>query len=377
MHIAIQAADLDANRIDGTRVYLWQLLKRFGKIRPEDMFSLYHREIFNSQITPPDFSNYHVSRIPQPILWTQTRFAYSLWKDKPDFLWMPVQSIPLIRRKSLRTTVTIHDLAFRYFPEHFPYKDRYKLLFLADLAIKNADTIIAVSHHTKKDILHFYPKINPEKIFVVHHGYDGKMFVGPLDKNILKTFGLENSRYILYVGALQPRKNLVTLIHAFEKLREKESFRDLKLVLAGEKAWLWEEIEQARNKSAFREDILITGRISFDTVIALYRNACVFAYPSLYEGFGLPILEAFSAQIPVVCSRGSSLDEVGGDAVISFDPYSVDDMSTRLEEALTNEFLRKMNIQKGRERLALFSWDICAQKTLDIICGQAKNTEYV
>ena len=370
MRIAIQAADLDAERIDGTRVYLWQLLKRFGSLSPKDSFLLYHRTQFNSELIPPNFSNYIVSHIPQPVLWTQTKLAMALWKDNPDSLWMPVQSLPLIRKKNLRTTVTIHDLAFRYFPQHFPSKDRYKLNILADLAIRNADSLIAVSEHTKKDILHFYPKTNPEKIFVVHHGYDSSMFSGEISRNILKRYRLENTRYILYVGALQPRKNLVTLIRAFERLRKKEGYNDLKLVLAGERAWLWEEIERAKTKSVFCNDIIITGKLPFEDVISFYHNASVFVYPSLYEGFGLPILEGFAAGVPVICSRGSSLDEVGGDAVITFDPYSEEALTHSLEQVLADTSLKESVVEKGRKRLKLFSWDICAKKTLQIIREQ-------
>jgi len=372
MKIAVQSADLDADRIDGTRVYLWQLLCRFGKLAPEEQFILYHRHAFNKQLTPPERENYVVRAIPQPLLWTQTRLSFALRKDKPDVLWMPVQSIPLLRSRSLRTVVTIHDLAFRYFPESFPRKDQFKLNFLATLAIKGADMLIAVSEHTKKDILYFYPDTDPDRIAVVHHGYDGDMFRENAGNHgaLLKKLSIKQSRYILYVGAFQPRKNLVTLIRAFELLKKREEFSDVKLVLAGERAWLWEPIVEAAKKSPNAKDIVMPGKLPFSDVIGLYQNAGTFAYPSLYEGFGLPVLEGFSAGVPVVCARNSSLPEVGGDAAVYFDPQSADELAYAIRRTLIEEVFRKECIDKGHEQLKKFSWDKCAKETLEVIRGR-------
>jgi len=374
MNIAVQAADLDGERIDGTRVYLWQLLNWFGSLAPMDTFSLYHRTTFNNQLTPPNFPNYQVHSIPQPLFWTQTRLALALRNHRPDALWMPVQSVPVFRSKKIKTTVTIHDLAFRYFPESFPWKDRYKLFALATLAIRNADRLIAVSEHTKKDILHFYPDIEAEKITVVHHGYDKEMFEKESDvsetRALLEKYKLQENRYLLYVGALQPRKNLVTLIHAFEMLKKKAGFEDIKLVLAGERAWLWESIDSAREKSRYRDDIIITGKLPFAHIKIFYKKANAFIYPSLYEGFGLPLLEGFSAGIPVISARNSSLTEVGGEAPLYFDPLSKKELANTLEDVVTNEKLREQCIAEGKKRLELFSWEKCAKETLTVIRGE-------
>lgn len=370
MKIAIQAADLDATRIDGTRVYLWQLLRRFGEIASEDEFILYHRTSFNNQLTPPNFSNYHIREIPQEWFWTQTKFLLSLKKDKPDVLWMPVQSIPVLRSRKMRTVVTIHDLAFRYFPESFPIKDRIKLNILASLAIRNADALIAVSEHTKKDILRFYPKTDPEKIVVVHHGYDGEMFENASkNTHLLTTLGIKEKEYILYVGALQPRKNINQLIRAFELLKKQSEFSQTKLVLSGEKAWLWHDIARAVRKSPFQKDIIMPGRLPFSEIISLYQSAGVFVYPSLYEGFGLPILEGFAARVPVVCSHNSSLPEVGGDAVLYFDTKSDEDLMKKMRTVLLDEQIREQCLSRGKERLKQFSWERCAKETLEVLQG--------
>lgn len=373
MHIAIQAADLDAERIDGTRVYIKQLLDRFGAIAPEEHFTLYHRTAFNPELAPKAFGNYRVRAIAQKFLWTQTRFAGALFRDKPDALWMPVQSLPIVRPKDMKTTVTIHDLAFHFFPDHFPLRDRIKLFALANAAITRSDRIIAVSENTKRDIIRLYPKIAPEKIAVVHHGYDGEMFAagnGENDEAILKPLGLAGRRYLLYVGAIQPRKNLVRLIRAFEKLKKRDGFEDAMLVLAGERAWLWKEVLAAYEKSSERESIILPGKVPFAHLGALFRNAGIFVYPSLYEGFGLPVLEGFAAGVPVVCARGSSLDEVGGDAAVFFDPKSTDELAQKMEKALSDKTLRSTCIARGKKQLAKFSWDTCARETLSVITNK-------
>ncbi|PJA87527.1 MAG: hypothetical protein CO140_03860, partial [Candidatus Moranbacteria bacterium CG_4_9_14_3_um_filter_40_7] len=145
MKIAIQTADLDSSRIDGTRVYIQNLLKHFGHISPADDFWLYHRSDFNPELAPPIFPNYRVIQKAWPFFWTQVRFAFEIWRDQPDVLWMPIQALPVFRRKKLKTIITIHDLAFKYFPKDFKIKDFYKIDYFSDYAIRHSDKIIAIS----------------------------------------------------------------------------------------------------------------------------------------------------------------------------------------------------------------------------------------
>ena len=368
MKIAIQAADLDDKRIDGTRVYILNLLKLFGRLGKTDQFLIYHRDAFNLELTPPDFQNYIIRQKPFPFIWSQIRFAFEIWKDKPEILWMPMQALPIFRRKKLRTAITIHDLAFKYFPDFFPRRDLWKLNFLTDYAIRNANKIIAVSESTREDILKFYPNINPEKIRVIHHGFDGELFSQKVSSEELENFlstnyKLQTKNYLLYVGALQPRKNLGVLIEAFEKV--KLNHPDLKLVLVGEKAWLWKDILEKIKKSPVRKDILLPGKLSFKEVCFFYQGASAFIFPSLYEGFGLPILEALAMEVPVISANNSSLPEVGGEAVLYFKNQK--ELVCQLENLLGNRNLREELRKKGYEQLKKFSWEKCAQETLDFI----------
>lgn len=373
MNIAIQAADLDAERIDGTRVYLLRLLERFGMIFPDNEWYLYHRRDFNPDLAPPDFSNYTVHTVPFPFFWTQTRFAFELFRLCPDRVFLPVQALPLFLPRRTESIVTIHDLAFKIFPEHFPSRDLRRLNWFTDFAVRKSTRLIAVSESTKRDILKFYPETNEEKIRVIHHGFDtsaesnaGDVFAVKTEpEKVLEKFSLISREYVLYVGALQPRKNLGRLMEAFEILARKHP--SVRLVLAGEAAWMSEEIFRARDRSPFRDRIVLMGRISFADREVLYKHARIFAFPSLYEGFGLPILEAFAAGVPVLCANNSSLPEVAGDAAFFFDAEKVDELAEALLNLWENEEKRIKLIGLGGNRLKSFSWDRCASETAEWI----------
>lgn len=367
--IAIHASDLDQNRIDGTRVYMFSMLKNFGVLDDEDSFNIYHKGEFNPRLAPPIFKNYIVKKLPFRGLWTQTRFALELFFDKPDVLWMPMHNIPFFRRKKLKVVVTIHDLAFKIFPQYFPKKDLAELNFLTGRAIKGADKIIAVSEVTKKDILKFFPQISAEKISVVHHGFDGELFERKVSQEesekVLETYGLVAGKYLLYVGAIQPRKNLSVLIEAFEKIKEKNP--KLKLVFAGAPAWKYEQTFAKIQSSKFKDDIVVTGTIAFSHLPVLYQNASVFVFPSLYEGFGIPVLEAFASGVPVVLANNSSLPEVAGDSALFFDTGDGLDLALKIEMIIGDDELRSELVAKGKKRVADFSLEKCARKTLDCL----------
>jgi len=373
MKIAIQAADLDHPRIDGTRVYIWNLLKHFGNIDRENDFLIYHKGVFNPNLVPPEFRNYEFISKGFPFFWTQTRFAYEIWKDKPDIVWMPMQALPIIRRKNVKTVITVHDLAFKIFPEYFPAKDLRRLNFYADFAIRNAAKIITDSESTKKDIGRFYPDIDQEKIKVIPLGFDASTYRNELPKEeseaVRKKYKIPGGRYLLHVGAIQPRKNLTLLIRAFEILKEEKGNEDLKLVLAGEPAWQSEATVEAIKNSSNSKDIILTGKVSFSDLAAIYEGASVFVLPSLYEGFGIPILEALASGVPSVLADNSSIPEVGGDAALYFKNDDLDDLISKIKQVLSDNALASELSKKGKERARDFSWEKCAEKTLEFLRG--------
>lgn len=368
--IAVQASDLDAARIDGTRVYLKELLNRFGKYAPEAEFLLYHQTEFNPELAPKAFANYKVKECPFPVAWMQTRFAWELFHTKPEKLFLPIQAAPLFIPAKTEVTATIHDLAFKRYPETFPRKHLLKLNFLLDVVVQRADKLIAVSQSTKDDLLEFFPKFPESRVKVIHHGFDSEFFgkrfsSGELDDELMKLAKLKAKSYCLYVGALQPRKNLVRLIEAFNIAKRNNP--DMKLVLAGEPAWLAEGIFEAREKSAYKEDIILTGRVTFETLRSLYQGARFFVFPSLYEGFGLPILEAMASFLPALTADNSSLREVAGQAALYCNAEDIDDIAEKMEQLWSDGRLRTELVLRGEEQLKKFSWDKCAKETMEYI----------
>lgn len=206
--------------------------------------------------------------------------------------------------------------------------------------------------------------ISEHDIYIVYNGFEKKV---DTDKpsNALEKYDLKENKYILYVGTIQPRKNIPTLIRAFGKFSRINP--GYKLVITGKKGWLYEQTLEAAQEQLKTKEIIITGYESDENVVELYRNAFCYCLPSLYEGFGIPILEAMSNSCPVIASQNSSLPEIGGDACLYFDPQDEQDLVADLERLHDNTALRQELIQKGKSRVTLFSWKKCAEETLDTI----------
>jgi len=369
MKIAIQVADLDASRIDGTRVYIHNMLKFFGKLDKTSEFLLYHKNKFNPELTPPSFPNYKIKQKNFPFFWTQAWLCRQLRRDQPDVLWMPMHNIPVLHSGKMKTVVTAHDLAYKYFPQYFPKKDLFKLNLLGKWAFTKADKIIAISESTKKDILKFYPSVPESRIKVIYHGFDAEVFSVARDLSseceVKKRMSI-SGEYILYAGAIQPRKNLDVLVLAFDIFKEKTK-SEMKLVIAGERAWLSEGVFEKIKSSRFKKDILTPGRLTFADMGILVRGASVYVYPSLYEGFGIPVLEILASRVPLICALNSSLKEAGGDAPLYFNEKNPSDLAEKIKLVLGDEELKRSMIEKGLEQVKKFSWEKCARETLEYI----------
>jgi glycosyltransferase involved in cell wall biosynthesis len=219
--------------------------------------------------------------------------------------------------------------------------------------------VIAVSKTTKKDLVKLY-NVPEEKIEVVYNGFEKKINIESSNKYRVTT----DTPYILYVGTLQPRKNINVLIQAFKKFLKNHS--DYKLILVGKKGWMYERIFKEVGDLGLQKSVIFTGYLPDEDVVGLYKHAYCYVLPSLYEGFGIPLLEAMSHDCPVISSFAASLSEVGGDACIYFDPQNVDGLVDDLE-SLQKKDLRTDLIKKGREHIRLFSWEKCAKETLAIL----------
>ena len=262
-----------------------------------------------------------------------------------------------------KSVFTLHDLAFRLYPETHTVYNRWFLRIMMPRFLKSTEGIIAVSNSTKRDAEYFY-KVSSGKVHVVYPGV-GSQFKPVLDQNKLafmrRTYGLPE-RYILYVGSIEPRKNLIRLFEAFGHVNQ----ADIRLVIAGRKGWRYRAIFEHLGTLGLEEKVIFTGFVPDDNLPALYSNAVAFVFPSLYEGFGLPILEAMACGTPVVSSNTSSLPEAAGEAAILIAPQDVQGWVDAINNLSCNPQLREELRQKGLRRVKDFSWDLAAEKTLSI-----------
>lgn len=268
---------------------------------------------------------------------------------------------------------TVHDLSFLRYPEFFSARKNFWHHALdVEKILRAADKIVAVSENTKNDIIELIG-IAPEKIQVIYPGNNiKKKEISSIDTQKLKEKYHLSDNFILYVGNIEPRKNILGLIEAFNALRAasalnpEDRFKNLQLVLAGGAGWKNKAIYTAWQKSFYKNDIKFLGYINELEKTILYSQASVFAYPSFYEGFGFPPLEAMTYGLPVVCSNVSSLPEVVGDAALMINPFKTEEIADALEKVLTEENLRTDLIARGYERIKLFSWDKTAAEYLEL-----------
>jgi glycosyltransferase involved in cell wall biosynthesis len=278
-----------------------------------------------------------------------------------DVLHCPHYTLPLgLRCKSV---VTIHDLIHLRFPEYFSYSQRVYAKMMIGHACASADRIIVDSQFTQEDVEREFPK-SIGKIETIHLGVSerfGLRLTAEENENFLKRFGL-TTPYILYVGSAKPHKNIGVLLQAY---RQSGVRSDVHLVSAGEPLSMNAEAAAYFTDGAFSRTVHELGHIANDDLASAYQNALAVVLPSRYEGFGFAVIEAMKAGVPVIGARAASIPEVMGDAGLLFDPNSPDELAGLLERVIRDEDLRRMLVAKGRERVALFSWEACAKKTMD------------
>lgn len=295
----------------------------------------------------------------------QVELPFKIMRKRVDLLHSPQFNIPLLSRSAQVTT--IHDCAYDRFPEEFPsHKAKTYYKFMFPMALQKSKRIIAVSESTKRDLIELY-KISPEKISVIYEGVDSRFFQEGSDgeENVLKNKLNISGDFALYVGLTRPRKNLERLLRAFAKLLP--SLRDnVKLVLAGKVDIRFLDVKRLAEQLNIDDFIVQLGFVPEDQLLTLYRAATFLVLPSLYEGFGLPVLEAMAAGTPVITSNVSSLPEVAGNAALLVDPYNVDEIAEAMYKLFTDTSLREELRRKGRERAQKFSWRKCAEETLKV-----------
>lgn len=311
-------------------------------------------------------------------LWTQWRLPLDLYlhQPRPDLFFTPSHYAP--RFSPIPTVVSVMDLSYLYFPELFKKSDLHQLKSWTSYSVKKAKAVITISKSSRNDIIKLYGK-EENRVFAV---YPGVKTVTVLEPHIYSMSELStkysiSNNYILFVGTLQPRKNVERLIEAFAKVlqlqkkvqmkQQKMNTDTLELVIIGKRGWLYEGILKAPEKYAIANKVKFLDFVPNEDLPLFYKNALCFVLPSLYEGFGLPILEAMQNDCPVITSNISSMPEAGGGAVLYINPADTDDIAGAINKLTTDEKLRKELIEKGRKQVKKFSWDKAAKETLRIL----------
>ena len=427
MIIGIDIRMLARGTRTGIEEYTTNLLANMLSLNTDLKFKLFYNGYQKVKLNYDwlKFSNVELKqyRIPNRFLDTSLYFFNHPKIDKllegVDVFFSPHIFLSSVSKKC-KTVTTFHDLSFEKYPEFYSAnKNFWHFSMNPKKQARKVDKIIAVSESTKNDLVGLY-NINPDKIKVIYSGIDQKLQIknhslslrgsrndrsNPVTTNqgtksrdcfacglamtviskVRKKYDLPN-RYILYLGTLEPRKNITGLIKAFELLKKnppsplfergssnhpsslcERGSSDIKLIIAGSKGWLYQDIFKVAENSSVNNDIIFTGFIDDEDKSILYSQAELFIYPSFYEGFGFPPLEAMACGTPVITSNVSSLPEAVGDAAITINPYNLNELYRAMEMVLSDDELKNALIKKGFEQAKKFSWQKCARESLDFI----------
>lgn len=309
--------------------------------------------------------------LPRRRMWTHRALAGEVLRRPPDVLFVPAHVIPFVlpARRLPASVVTVHDLGYRALPHTHPARQRAYLEWSTRWSAHAAARIIAVSEATRRDLAACCPAAAP-KISVV---YEAPARLPPADAGAIAAararYGVARP-YALFVGTLQPRKNVERLMQAYVRLYEGGGDPGFDLLLAGAPGWMSGPILDAAGELQGKLPagaLRLAGYVADGDLAALLRGARLFCYPSLYEGFGLPVLEAQTAGVPVMTARNSSLPEVAGDAALLVDPHDVDALAQAMLRLASDEELRERLIEAGRENVSRFSWAKAARETLSVL----------
>ena len=352
MKIAITVEALKDRHFAGVQQYIHNLIHRLAEREDLDLTLIASPQSPRSVFPDHAGMSYHAPALVFGSGLFSAVFSPPRNLSDFDLIHCPTVTAPFFFRPDAKVVMTVHDLVPLLYPE---WQTRRRVLYFKYILkhrFRFVDRFIAVSHSTRRDLTHHF-HIPEHKIAVIHEGVSEQF----------KPASASREEFILAVSTLEPRKNFKRIIEAFVSLRKKEKTRD-RLVIVGKEGWLFEDI--MRVPAAFQDDIVFTGYVSEAELIHLFQTARCFVYPSMYEGFGLPVLEAMACGCPVITSNTSSMPEVAGDAALLVDPCVVDDIEDAICKLTNDPALCAELSAKGIQRASEFSWRRTAQQTLDV-----------
>lgn len=372
MKIAVNTRFLLKDKLEGIGIYTQEIFKRVVTLMPEhEFYFLFDRPfsstfIFAKNVTPIVISP--PARHPFLWYWWFEKSVPKFLKDyKIDLFISPDGYASL--NADVPQIITIHDLGFEHYPKHVPFLVRKYYQYFTPKFCEKATKILAVSEFTKEDIISTY-KINERKIEVVYNGFDLESqeprTKNQEEKEILTAYCQLNTEYFIFIGAVHPRKNVLGLLKAFELFKTNSSTNYMLLII-GRKAWMNEELEQFLNQMKFKDSVLWLSNVDRKEVLQLMQNAFALVYPSFFEGFGIPIVEAMSLGVPVITSTTSSMPEIAGNAAIFVHPNNIDEIANAMNLLIEDKSLRDDLIIKGQLQVQNFDWNSSAKKVVEII----------
>ncbi len=370
MKIAVNTRLLLKDKLEGIGWFSHECLRRIVRQHPEHQFFFLFDRPYDDQFVYADNVTPVVAYPParHPYLWVfffECGIPLQLRKINPDLFLSTDGWLPL-HLNGMKTVDVIHDLNFEHHPEFIkPTVLRYYRRYFHRFA-QTADRLATVSKFTQQDIHHSY-NVPLQNIEVVYCGCNAlfRSLPASQQQQIRNQFA-QGCEFFLFVGLIHKRKNLHNIFRAFDLFKSKTS-SSAKLLVVGERKWWQGDIEDAYRTMQFQPDVVLLGRQPMEVLYQLYAAAKALVYPSLFEGFGIPIVEAFYAETAVITSNVTSMPEVAGDAALLVDPYSVDQLAEAMRTLWVDDALRTQLIEKGRERRSLFSWDQTANRLWDCI----------
>ncbi len=415
MLIGIDASRANRDHKSGTEWYSYYLIKQLAAIDKDNQYILYAdqplkdglldldcREVgcsrrdfefedgYQKLISPHNNFRGKILGWPFRFFWTQGRLSLEMIAHRPDVLFVPAHALPLIHPKN--SVVTIHDIGYKYdqalySQEKIGYQSpAWDWLALAltggrhhatsldyldwstGYTLKHAQKIITISDFSKQELIKHY-QADKKKISVVHNGYNDDLFHGGYDtkyiSSVLDAYGLEQP-FIFYVGRLEKKKNIAALVEAYALARQNHGLKH-KLYLVGDASFGYDEIKYLINEFNVDGEVVTTGWVEERHLPCIFAGADAFIFPTKYEGFGIPLLQAMASGTPIAASDTAAIPEIAGEAALLFNPDNVRDMSEKIAAIVQNEPLRNKLKEAGLERVKQFSWEKCARETLKIL----------